>query len=190
MIKLEYPFKEETIRSLRAGDSISLSGKVFTGRDRFHKHLADGGECPVEMRDAALFHCGPVMVPDGDGWRVVAAGPTTSIREEPYEAFAIEKLWLRVIIGKGGMGERTAEACRRFGCVYLQAVGGAAALIADRVVRVNGVSFLEEFGATEAVWEFEFENLSAVVGIDAAGGDIFAETRRTSTAELRRLTGK
>lgn len=190
MIKLEYPFDEAAVRKLRAGDSVLLSGKVFTGRDRFHKYLADGGECPLLMRDAALFHCGPVMVPDGDTWRVVAAGPTTSIREEPYEAATIEKLGLRVIIGKGGMGPATVEACRRFGCVYLQAVGGAAALIADRVVKVAGVSFLDEFGATEAVWEFEFENLEAVVGIDANGGDIFAATRETSSKALGRLTGK
>lgn len=189
MIELKYPFEEAAIRSLRIGETVLVSGRIFTGRDRFHKFLADGGRCPVEMKDSALFHCGPVMVPEADGsWRVVAAGPTTSIREEPYEAMAIERLGLRAIIGKGGMGANTIEACRKFGCVYLQAVGGAAALIAKRVVRVKGVSMLEEFGATEAVWEFEVEKLEAVVGIDAQGGDLFAETRKASEDALRRLT--
>ena len=187
MIELRYPFTETAVRALRAGDAVRLSGRVCTGRDRFHKFLADGGECPVDLRDGALFHCGPVVVPEGGSWRVVAAGPTTSIREEPYEADAVERLGIRLVIGKGGMGAKTLEACRRCGCAYLQAVGGAAALTAQRIRRVIGVYFLEEFGATEACWEWEVEGLEAVVGMDARAGDLFARVRETSAARLEAL---
>ncbi|MBP5511130.1 MAG: fumarate hydratase C-terminal domain-containing protein [Kiritimatiellae bacterium] len=187
MIEVRYPFTETVVRNLHAGDAVRVSGRVCTGRDRFHKFLADGGECPVDLRDGALFHCGPVVVPEGGSWRIVAAGPTTSIREEPYEADAIARLGIRVIIGKGGMGANTLEACRRFGCVYLQAVGGAAALTARRIRRVAGVHFLETFGATEACWEWEVEGLEAVVGMDAHGGDLFAKVREASAARLEAL---
>lgn len=187
MIELRYPFTETAVRALRAGDVVRVSGRVCTGRDRFHKFLADGGTCPVDLRDGALFHCGPVAVPEGDGWRIAAAGPTTSIREEPYEAATIERLGLRVLIGKGGMGADTLEACRRFGCVYLQAVGGAAALTAQRIKRVIGVHFLQAFGATEACWEWEVEGLEAVVGMDAHGEDLFARVREASAARLEAL---
>ena len=187
MIELRYPFTETAVRALRAGDVVRVSGRVCTGRDRFHKFLADGGTCPVDLRDGALFHCGPVAVPEGDGWRIAAAGPTTSIREEPYEAATIARLGLRVLIGKGGMGADTLEACRRFGCVYLQAVGGAAALTAQRIKRVIGVHFLQAFGATEACWEWEVEGLEAVVGMDAHGGDLFARVREASAARLEAL---
>ena len=178
---------------------MRVSGRVCTGRDRLHKHLSEGGACPADLRDGALFHCGPVVVPrspdpaqppDGRvGWRVVAAGPTTSVREEPYMARVIERFGVRVVIGKGGMGEATRAACARFGCVYLQAVGGAAALIAQRIKRVAQVHFLEEFGATEALWELDIEGLEAVVGIDASGRSLYDEVRDASAVRLRRLLG-
>ncbi|MBR4172013.1 MAG: fumarate hydratase C-terminal domain-containing protein [Kiritimatiellae bacterium] len=191
MKELTYPFSESAVRELRAGDAVRISGRVCTGRDRFHKFLADGGNCPVDLRDGALFHCGPVAVPaeNDAGWRIVAAGPTTSIREEPYEAGVIAQLGLRVIIGKGGMGAATVTACREHGCVYLQAVGGAAALIAQRVRRVAGVHFLKEFGMTEACWELDLDGLEAVVGIDTYGRDLFAGVRDESYGRLAALTG-
>jgi fumarate hydratase class I len=197
MITLHHPFTEAAVRALRAGEAVRVSGRVCTGRDRLHKHLAEGGVCPADLRDGALFHCGPVVVPrspdpaqppDGrGGWRVVAAGPTTSVREEPYMARVIERFGVRVVIGKGGMGAATRAACARFGCVYLQAVGGAAALIAQRVTRVAQVHFLEAFGATEALWELDVEGLEAVVGIDAAGRSLYDEVRDASAARLRHL---
>ena len=187
MKQIRYPFSEETVRSLRAGEIVQVFGRVFTGRDRLHKYLAEGGECPVSLRDGALYHCGPVVVPDGDGWRVVAAGPTTSVREEPYMAEVIARHGVRVIIGKGGMGEETQEACKRHGCVYLQAVGGAAALLAQRIRRVEAVYFVEEFGATEALWQLDVESFEAVVGIDAHGRDLFGEVRGASAAALKEL---
>lgn len=190
MRTLHFPFDEKSVRSLQAGEAVSLTGRVFTGRDRLHYFLAQGGECPVSLRDAALFHCGPVVTPEGDGWRVVAAGPTTSIREEPYMATVIERFGVRVIIGKGGMGPKTREACRKFGCVYLQAVGGAAALLAKRIRRVDGVDFLETFGATEALWHLDVDGLEAVVGIDANGRDLFEEVRNSSAERLAALTAR
>lgn len=187
MNKLCYPFTEEAVRALRAGDGVHVSGRVFTGRDRLHKHLAEGGACPVTLRDGAVYHCGPVVVPQNGGWRVVAAGPTTSVREEPYMAGIIAQHGVRLIIGKGGMGAATQAACIRYGCVYLQAVGGAAALIAQRITRVEGVYFLDTFGATEALWQLEVEGLEAVVGIDTHGRNLFDEVRAASGQRLREL---
>lgn len=187
MKQLCYPFTEASVRELRAGEMVQLSGLIFTGRDRLHKHLSEGGSCPVSLRDGALYHCGPVVVPEPGGWRVVAAGPTTSVREEPYMAGVIERHTVRLIIGKGGMGAATQAACVRFGCAYLQAVGGAAALLAQRIRRVAGVSFLEAFGATEALWQLEVEGFEAVVGMDAHGRNLFDDVRDSSAAALRRL---
>lgn len=187
MKQLRYPFTEEAVRGLRAGEIVQVCGRVFTGRDRLHKYLSEGGVCPVSLQDGALYHCGPVAVPQGDGWRVVAAGPTTSVREEPYMAAIVASRGVRVIIGKGGMGPATREACVRYGCVYLQAVGGAAALLAQRIRRVEGVHFLDLFGATEALWELEVEDFETVVGVDAHGRDLFDEVRAASAAELRKL---
>lgn len=185
---LTMPLTEEAIRSLHAGDTVLLSGILHTGRDRFHKRLGEGGDCPFSLRDGAIFHCGPVVrnVP-GEGWRIVSAGPTTSCREEPYMADIIARHGVRAILGKGGMGARTVEACQRHGCVYLQVVGGAAALLAERIRAVRGVSFLEEFGATEASWTLEVEALPALVGIDAHGKSLFSDVEKASRDALDSL---
>jgi tartrate/fumarate subfamily iron-sulfur-dependent hydro-lyase beta chain len=185
---LTSPFDEQQVRALKAGESVRLSGTIYTGRDRLHAFLHGGGETPVSLRDAAIYHCGPVVVPaDGGGWRVVAAGPTTSSREEPYMAGIIARHGVRVILGKGGMGDKTREACRTHGCVYLQAVGGAAALLAKRVTAVRRVFFLDEFGATEAMWDWTVAELEAVVGIDTHGRSLFDEIRRSSESRLAEL---
>ena len=190
-VRLRTPLSEADVRALRAGGEVLLSGLVHTGRDRFHKAVFESGESPVDLAGGALFHCGPVVVPDaaagGAGWRVVAAGPTTSCREEPYMAAIVERFGLRAIVGMGGMGEATREACRRFGCVYLQAVGGAAALLARCVRRVAAVHFLDEFGATEACWSLEVEDLPLLVGMDAAGRSLYAEVEASSRAALDAL---
>ena len=185
-VRLRTPLSEADVRALRAGDEVFLSGLVHTGRDRFHKAVFESGSCPVDLAGCALFHCGPVVVrdPATDAWRVVAAGPTTSCREEPYMAAIVERHGLRAIIGKGGMGEATREACRRFGCVYLQAVGGAAALLARCVKRVAAVHFLDEFGATEACWSLDVEDLPLLVGMDASGRSLYAEVEAASRAAL------
>ena len=188
MTQLNYPFTESTIRDLRVGDRVTLTGLIFTGRDRLHKHLADGGAIPVTLRDGALYHCGPVAIPHGDGWRITAAGPTTSIREEPYMADIIATHGLRVILGKGGMGAKTVAACRQHGCVYLQTTGGAATLLAQRLSRVNAVHFLDTFGAAEALWSLDADAIDAVVGIDTTGTSLYDTIRDTSAAALKRIT--
>jgi fumarate hydratase class I len=187
MTPLCSPFTEDKIRALKVGDEVALSGVLFTGRDAVHKYLHEGGELPpgVRLRDGMLYHCGPVILKDEQGqWKVVAAGPTTSIREEPYQAEIIRKFGLRGVIGKGGMGEKTLAACREFGCVYLHAVGGAAQVLAECVKRVRNVYLLEKFGSPEAIWELEVADFPAVVTMDAHGNSLHAQVFQASAAEL------
>lgn len=193
MITLSYPFDEKAVRALKAGDAVEISGRIYTGRDKFHKYFADGGKLPVDFKNGALYHCGPVCVKSAEGgagsaeWRVVSAGPTTSVRENPYEPDFIAKSGVRLIIGKGGMDAATLAAMKKFGCVYIQAVGGAGALYADSVKRVAGVSLLEEFGAAEAVWHFDVVKFRGVVAMDANGRSLFAEVERASDEALKSL---
>jgi fumarate hydratase class I len=187
MTKLTIPFTEEKIRALKVGDAVEISGVVFTGRDAVHKYLHDGGKLPagVSFRDGIIYHCGPVVIKDDAGqWKVVAAGPTTSIREEPYQWEIIRDFGLRGVIGKGGMGERTLAACKEHGCVYFHAIGGAAQVLAECVTKVRGVSFLKEFGSPEAIWEFEVVNFPAVVTMDSHGNSLHREVFEVSQARL------
>ncbi len=187
MISLTTPISEATIRSLKVGDSVSISGIVFTGRDAVHKYLHEGGALPpeVNLRDGLLYHCGPVMLKQADGsWKCTAAGPTTSIREEPYQGGIIHKFGVRGVIGKGGLGEKTLAACQADGCVYLHAIGGAAQVLAECVKSVRAVYFLEEFGSPEAIWELHVENFPAVVTMDSHGGSLHKEVFAASAAEL------
>ena len=190
MIELRAPFTEANIRGLKVGDPVEISGILFTGRDAVHKYLHEGGALPAEvrLRDGIIYHCGPVVVKDeADNWKVVAAGPTTSIREEPYQADIIEKFGLRGVIGKGGMGDKTVAACKQFGCVYLHAVGGAAQVLAECIRKVRGVSFLEKFGSPEAIWELEIEKFPAVVTIDAHGHSLHKDVMTSSEEKLAQL---
>jgi fumarate hydratase class I len=187
MIKLSFPFTEEKIRALKVGDEVLISGVVFTGRDAVHKYLHEGGKLPpgVNLRDGILYHCGPVVMKDEQGnWTATAAGPTTSIREEPYQAQIIKEFSIRGVIGKGGMGDKTLVACRDYGCVYLHAVGGAAQVLAECIKKVRNVYLMEKFGAPEAIWEFEVEDFPAVVTIDAHGHSLHKEIFAKSQAEL------
>ena len=189
MIKLSFPFTEEKIRALKVGDEVLISGVVFTGRDAVHKHLHEGGQLPpgVSLHDGIIYHCGPVVLKQDDGsWRATAAGPTTSIREEPYQSQIIRDFGLRGVIGKGGMGDRTLAACKEHGCVYLHAVGGAAQVLAECIKKVRNVYFYEEFGAPEAIWEFEVVDFPAVVTMDAHGNSLHKEVLAKSQAELAR----
>ena len=187
MISLQYPFDEKRVRALRAGDAVSITGRIYTGRDRFHKHFADGGGIPVDFSDGALYHCGPVVVREREGWKVKAAGPTTSVRENPYEPAFIAKSGVRLVIGKGGMDDATLAAMKKHGCVYIQAVGGAAALSAACVKEVAGVSMLEEFGAAEAVWHFDVVDFRGIVAMDAHGRNLFAEVCADSAGRLSEM---
>ena len=187
MTKLSFPFTEEKIRALKVGEEVLISGVVFTGRDAVHKYLHEGGQLPsgVNLKEGILYHCGPVVIKDEQGaWKCVGAGPTTSIREEPYQWQVIRDFGLRGVIGKGGMGDKTLEACKQYGCVYLHAVGGAAQVLAECIKRVRNVYLMEKFGAPEAIWEFEVESFPAIVTIDAHGNSLHKEVFAASQAEL------
>ncbi|MDD4873153.1 MAG: FumA C-terminus/TtdB family hydratase beta subunit [Kiritimatiellae bacterium] len=188
MIKeLEYPFTLAKIRDLNVGQRVTISGRLFTGRDRFHKYLFDGGKCPVDLKDGAIYHAGPVAIRREGVWVIRVAGPTTSMREEPYMSRIIEQHRVRVIIGKGGMGEMTRKACVKYGCVYLQAIGGAAGLLAESIKEVHGVHLLAEFGAAEALWDLTVKGFSAVVTIDASGKSLHRRIERSSKKALEKI---
>lgn len=187
MISLKTPISEAAIRALKVGDAVTISGILYTGRDAVHKYLHDGGKLPagVNLREGVLYHCGPVIIKDPQGdWKCVAAGPTTSIREEPYQWQVIRDLGLRGVIGKGGMGDKTLDACKQYGCAYLHAIGGAAQVLAECVTRVRNVYMMKEFGAPEAIWEFEVSNFPVVVTMDAHGQSLHKEVFAASQAEL------
>jgi tartrate/fumarate subfamily iron-sulfur-dependent hydro-lyase beta chain len=185
--ELNYPFTGTNVRKLKAGDRVKLSGRVFTGRDRLHRYLADGGTPPVDLKDGAIFHCGPIAILKDGKWSIQAAGPTTSLRQDPYMPEIIEKYRVRVIIGKGGMGPATRAACIKYGCVYLQTIGGAGALLAKCVVSVDGVHFSKEFGSADALWELETKDLPAVVAIDSNGRSIYKRVNQNSHKALNEL---
>jgi fumarate hydratase class I len=184
-IPLQAPITDEQIRSLNVGDVVLISGRIFTGRDAVHHHLMQH-EPPVDLRGGVLYHCGPVVVKQGDGgpgWKVTAAGPTTSIREEPYQAEILDRYGVRVVIGKGGMGPKTLAGLQASGAVYLNAVGGAAQFYARCIDRVTGVSLLE-FGTPEAMWHLEVTDFPAIVTMDAHGNSLHKDIEQQSGQRL------
>src|SRR5687768_10551235 len=181
-VVLRTPLTEEQVRSLKVGDVVLLSGRAYTGRDAVHHHLMSH-EPPVDLRGGVIYHCGPVVAKDGDGWRVTAAGPTTSIREEPYQADIIKRYGVRAVIGKGGMGGKTLAGLKEAGAVYLNAIGGAAQFYARAITKVHGVSLME-FGTPEAMWHLELHDFPAIVTMDAHGGSLHADVEKASAAEL------
>jgi fumarate hydratase class I len=184
-IPLQAPISETQIRALRVGDVVLVSGRVFTGRDAVHAHLMKH-EPPVDLRGGVLYHCGPVVAKQDGGWRVTAAGPTTSIREEPYQAEILERYGVRVVIGKGGMGPRTLAGLQKSGAVYLNAVGGAAQFYARCIERVDGVSLLE-FGTPEAMWHLQVKEFPAIVTMDANGNSLHKDVEDVSGRALENL---
>lgn len=218
-VDLTVPISEEAVRSLHIGDTVHLSGVIVTGRDTAHKYmiesfirpLREGKEPPAAipeddralyeelqglLREGVIYHCGPVvrrLPASREGkdpqWAFVAAGPTTSIREEVYEPDVIEHFGLRGVIGKGGMGPNTLQACHEYGAAYLHAVGGAASLIADAVQEVLTVYKMEEFGVPEAFWVIRVRDFPLVVTMDTHGESIHDQVQATSKAALDRLLG-
>lgn len=192
-IQLTLPFTEEKIRELKVGDMVEITGLLLTGRDAVHKWLSEGNEPPkseADLNGSMIYHCGPVMMKKGAKWKATAAGPTTSIREEPYQAAIIERFGVKGVIGKGGMGEKTREACKKFGCVYLHAVGGAAQVLAERITDVEGVFGLEQFGSPEAIWKLRVDRFPVVVTIDAHGNSLHKDIESTSQAVYKSLVEK
>lgn len=183
-VSLTTPLSRDEVSSLRVGDVVLLNGVIHTGRDALHHHLVTH-DSPVSLNGAALYHCGPVALKTSEGWTIKAAGPTTSIREEPYQADVIGKFGVRAVIGKGGMGARTLAALKEHGAVYLSAIGGAAQYCADRIVEVEGVDFLE-FGVPEAMWHIRVKDFPVIVTMDAHGNSLHADIEQASAKELAR----
>jgi len=185
-VRLEAPLSEETVRALKVGDVVLINGPMVTGRDAAHHYLGLH-DSPYDLRGAILYHCGPVMLKEGNTWRTNAAGPTTSIREEPYEADIIKRFGLRAVMGKGGMGKKTLAALKEFGAVYLHAIGGAAQFYARCLPKVHAVYLLEELGVPEAMWVYEAKDFAAIVTMDAHGNSLHEEVSAATGAELEKV---
>jgi fumarate hydratase class I len=204
-LDLSIPISETAIRSVHVGDQVYLHGIVVTARDVGHKYIMDNfvkapivpegeqvlyAELKRLLSDGVIYHCGPVVSKDAQGkWRFVSAGPTTSIREEPYEMHVIEHFGLRAVIGKGGMGRKTLAACQKHGAVYLHAVGGAATLIANSVKEVLTVFKKDEFGVPEAFWVVRVEGFPTVVTMDAHSQSLHERIYAASAEKLSELIG-
>ena len=181
---LTTPIREEAIRKLRANDVLYISGTIVTARDQAHKRALqlykDGKKLPINLEGLAVFHCGPIVKKDGDEWKVVAAGPTTSTRMDIFEDEFIKNFKARVIIGKGGMGRKTTEAMQRNGAVYGAFTGGAAVLAAKAIKSVRTVEWID-LGMPEALWVFETEDFGPLtVAIDSHGNNLFEDVRKTT----------
>jgi fumarate hydratase, class I len=181
-IPLTLPLTEAVVRRLRVGDVVLLSGPLHTGRDSLHHWLLNH-DSPVNLDGAAIYHCGPVALKNGEKWVISAAGPTTSIREEPYQADILMRFRVRAVIGKGGMGPTTLAALKDVGAVYLNAIGGAAQYYAKCITEVEGVDFLT-FGIPEAMWHMTVKDFPAIVTMDAHGASLHAHVEQLSAVEL------
>jgi tartrate/fumarate subfamily iron-sulfur-dependent hydro-lyase beta chain len=203
MHTLNIPLSDDAIRDLKVGDPVLLNGIMVTGRDAAHKWMVDtfikktrepiGDDLEVYaalkplLDGSVIYHCGPVVAGlDTQEYKFVAAGPTTSIREEPYQGMVMKHFNVKGVIGKGGMGPKTLAACQEVPGVYLHAIGGAASLIAQSVIRVIGVYKLE-FGVPEAMWVTEIKDFPVVVTMDSHGGSLHASVEAHSKAKLQEL---
>jgi fumarate hydratase class I len=184
-IILTPPVSEEQIRALKVGDVVIINGEMYTGRDQVHAYLMKN-RAPVDMRGSVLYHCGPVMLKQGDDWVMKAGGPTTSIREEPYQAHVIGEYGVRVVIGKGGMGAKTLAALKEHGAVYLNGIGGAAQFYARTVEKVLGVHLME-FGIPEAMWNLRVKGFMAIVTMDAHGNSLHAKVEQETGEVLETM---
>ena len=187
--KLTTPISEEDVRKIRVGDILYITGRVYSARDAGHRRalelLNSGKPLPVDFRNMVVYHVGPVVKKVGDEWEIVSAGPTTSARLEMYEAEFIEKTGVRVIIGKGGMGKKTAEACKKFGAVYAIFTGGAGALAAKAIEKVEGVKWLD-LGIPEALWILKVRDFGPLtVTIDSAGRNFYEEMKEKVNENLK-----
>jgi fumarate hydratase class I len=184
-VVLKSPLSEVAVRNLKVGDIVLLNGDMYTGRDAVHAHLIKN-PAPVDLAGGLLYHCGPVVLKQNGSWKMTAAGPTTSIREEPYEAEVIKRFGIRAVIGKGGMGAKTLAALKEFGAVYLNAIGGAAQYYGRCIKSVKNVHLLE-FGVPEAMWHLDVKDFPAIVTMDAHGNSLHADVEKASGAILAKL---
>ena len=189
MCKLQIPLSEDVVRELHVGDEVSLSGTIVTGRDAAHTWLLESPRAEVAgfLNGSLIYHCGPVVSRSPSGWSFVAAGPTTSIREEPYQADVIKNYGLRGVIGKGGIGPKTLAGLQAHGAVYFHAIGGLASLIAQSVTQVRQVFMLEEFGVPEALWVIDVQDFRTMVTMDAHGNSWHDTIRKSSEEVAQKL---
>jgi fumarate hydratase class I len=186
-VVLQAPITEEQIRKVKVGDVVIINGLVHTGRDALHHYLMHH-DSPADLRGGIIYHCGPVMIKDAAGkWQVTGAGPTTSSREEPYQADIIGRFGVRAIIGKGGMGAKTSRGLQEHGAVYLNAIGGAAQFYAECITGVEGVDLLEQLGVPEAMWHLRVNGFATICTMDAHGNSLHREIDAASLAELSKL---
>jgi fumarate hydratase subunit beta len=195
VFRLTTPISEADIRKLKVNDTLYLSGTIVTSRDQAHRRALEYAEknipLPVNLEGLAVFHCGPIMRKESDRWAVVAAGPTTSSRMEAFEPEFIERFKPRVIIGKGGMGEKTTKAMAKSGAIYAAFTGGAAVLAANVIKRVVNVEWLD-LGMPEAMWVLEVNGFGPlVVAIDSFENnllrDVAAKAQENSLRVFRKL---
>ncbi len=180
--RLETPISEEEVRRLKVNDTLYITGTMFTARDEAHHRALEfheqGKELPLDLEGLAVFHCGPIVKKKDDGWVIVAAGPTTSTRMDLFEDEFIKNFRIRVVIGKGGMGSRTAEAMKKYGAVYGAFTGGAAVLAAKAIKNVRSVEWFD-LGMPEAMWVLEVEEFGPLtVAIDAHGNSLFQAVQK------------
>ncbi|MEA2076446.1 MAG: FumA C-terminus/TtdB family hydratase beta subunit [Candidatus Marinimicrobia bacterium] len=184
--KITLPLSANDVGSLHVGDKVLLSGTIVTGRDMAHKWLVE--KKPREIKDVlkngTIYHCGPIMLKKEGKWTCLAAGPTTSIREEPYLADVMKDYQVRCVIGKGGMGEKTAKALQEHNGVYLFAVGGAAVIYANSVESVENVYKLKEFGVPEAMWILKVKDFPVIVSMDSHGNSLHSLVEAKSREKL------
>lgn len=187
--KLTAPLSEDQVRNIHAGDVVELDGLIYTGRDAMHHYMLDH-EAPYHLEGAVIYHCGPVINQQPDGkWKITAAGPTTSMREEPYQGTILKKTGARVVIGKGGMGPKTLEACGEHGAVYLNAIGGAAQYYAECIQEVVDGKCLE-FGTPEAMWQLRVKGFRAICTMDSHGVSLHKDVQDHSAKELSHFAEK
>ncbi len=175
--RLKTPLSEEEVRKLQVNDTVYLTGTIVTARDAAHRRALEyhkeGKQLPLNFEGLAVFHCGPIVKKEDDGWMVVAAGPTTSARMEPFEDEFIRNFKVRVVVGKGGMGKKTVDAMKRYGAVYGAFTGGAAVLAAKAIKNVKGVDW-SDLGMPEAMWILQVEDFGPLtVAIDAHGNNLY-----------------
>src|SRR3972149_1218032 len=180
--KLKTPISEQEIRRLKVNDVLYITGVIVTARDQAHRraleYISQGKLLPIRLEGLAVFHCGPVMRKEGDKWVVVAAGPTTSTRMDLFEDEFLKNFKVRVVIGKGGMGEKTTDAMAKYGAVYGAFTGGAAVLAAKAIQNVKSVEWLD-LGVPEALWVFEVEEFGPlIVAIDSHGNNLFMDVAK------------
>ena len=191
--KLETPISEEQIRKMNVNDVLYITGTIVTARDQAHKRALqfhrEEKSLPIDLEGLAVFHCGPIVKKEGEKWKVVAAGPTTSTRMDIFEDQFIKNFKIRVVIGKGGMGKRTTEAMQKHGAIYGAFTGGAAVLAAKAIASVKNVEWFD-LGMPEALWIFEAKEFGPLtVAIDSHGNNLFEDVRN-KTEENRKLIYK